>query len=119
MEQARKGHLLFFQSQLPENELQRLLKGKDEDGRGLLHAASASGSLELCQLLIAALGPDAGAAVNLQDDEVMADLRVPGAAVDRGQRSPTAVLGRARVCRAGAPCTWPAAAGMRPSCCCC
>lgn len=66
VEQARQGNVEYFQ-QLSPDTLGRLQQSKDEDGRSLLHAAAASGSLPLCELLHDKGGQ---ASVNQQDDEV-------------------------------------------------
>lgn len=54
---AREGDLQYISS-LPEDELARLCRRKDEDGRSLLHSASSSGNLELVQLIAGRGGKD-------------------------------------------------------------
>lgn len=50
---------------LGTDEIARLLKRKDEDGRTLLHTAAARGHTEIVELLL-----DAGGSCNTADDEV-------------------------------------------------
>ncbi|KAG2494023.1 hypothetical protein HYH03_007948 [Edaphochlamys debaryana] len=63
---ARDGDLAYFES-LPEDDLVRLCKRKDEDDRSLLHSAAGSGNLELVQLLVTK--GQSGSKVNDQDEE--------------------------------------------------
>ena len=66
-EAAREGDLQYISGIAPE-ELIRLCSKKDEDGRTLLHAAAASGSLPLLQYLLDRGG--AAGTVNSSDEEV-------------------------------------------------
>ena len=51
----------------PAEELARLVKKQDEDGRTLLHSAATSGSLQLVQFLV---DHGAAATVDSADEEV-------------------------------------------------
>jgi hypothetical protein len=79
-DRARHGDLEYF-STLDPAELARLVKRTDEDGRSLLHAAAASGSLQLVQFLL-----DQGCReqVDAQDEEGWAPLH---SAVSAGHAS--------------------------------
>lgn len=63
---ARQGDLDYFR-QLPAEELSRLCKRRDEDGRSLLQSAASSGCVALCELVVEAGG---AGAVNDGDEEV-------------------------------------------------
>ena len=63
---AREGNITHFHG-LPEDELQRLVKKTDEDGRSLLHTAAGAGHLNIVQFL---LDNGAQGMVNKQDEEV-------------------------------------------------
>ena len=67
---ARQGDQQYFEGMEPA-ELSRLVKRTDEDGRSLLHAAAASGSMQLVQFLL-----DKGCRelIDGQDDEGWAPL---------------------------------------------
>jgi 26S proteasome non-ATPase regulatory subunit 10 len=79
-DRAREGDLQHFATMDPA-ELSRLVKRTDEDGRSLLHAAAASGSIELVQFLL-----DQGCRehIDSQDDEGWAPLH---SAVSAGHSS--------------------------------
>lgn len=66
LQEAREGNLEYISS-ISSPEMQRLIKGRDEDGRSLLHSAVSGGSAALVDYLI-----QNGAAgdVNSADDEV-------------------------------------------------
>lgn len=65
-ERLRAGDIDYF-GRLSALELQALVPGRDEDGRTLLHSASAIGSITLLELLVK---NGAAKVVNKQDDEV-------------------------------------------------
>lgn len=62
---------------LPAEDLARIVKRKDEDGRTLLHTAAARGHTEIVELLL-----DAGASCNTADDEARCIRACVSAAAD-------------------------------------